>query len=123
MALTGTQKAQVRLYLGYQDQDRQLSTELESQLGSISTEAETLVIGLLASLLDIDAKLLSAHGRLKALKVGSIELPGAGEIETLRSEGRRFVGRLAVIFDVEPLHDVFSDGDAASSVSAVIPLG
>jgi hypothetical protein len=65
-------------------------------------------IGILALLADVDAKLTDAHGRLKAMKVGSIDLPGKLEISTLRSEGRRHVSRMASMLGVEVRHDVYS---------------
>lgn len=72
------------------------------------SDTQALVVGLIASLVDVDAKLLDAHTRLKAKKVGSIELTLDGELMSLRSEGRRFAGRLATILGVEVQHDVFS---------------
>lgn len=71
-------------------------------------EATTLALAAVVSAKDIDTKILDAHGRLKALKVGSIDLSGPGEIATLRAEGRRFVARLSAILGVAPRVDVFS---------------
>lgn len=123
MAFTATQKANVRYYLGYPDQFRDVGSTLESGLaGGLSAEGETIVIALLASLAAIDSNLTSALARLKALKVGSIELPGFGEIQALRSEGRRLAARLATIFGVEVQSDVFAEGGSASS-GGFIPLG
>lgn len=124
MAFTEEQKANVRYYLGFQDQFRDVNTTLESQLsGGTSAEGETIVIAILASLADIDTRLSAAPDRLKAKKVGSIDLPGPDEIHMLRSEGRRYVGRLASIFGVAPKDDVFGDGYGISSMGGLIPLG
>jgi hypothetical protein len=123
MALTDAQKAKVRFYLGYQDQFRDMNTTLESQLDAgLSADAETLVTATITQLESVDTKLVAAHTRLKAIKVGSITLSGDGEIMALRSEGRRFVGRLASLYGVQPISDVFAEG-GASSMGGVIPLG
>jgi hypothetical protein len=123
MAFTALQKAQIRYYLGFPDQFRDIHTILESQLnGSISTESETIIVGLLADLAAVDAALVSARSRLKAHKVGSIELNDM-ELEQLRSEGRRFVARLASIFGIEPMQDIYSPGGSGGSSGGVIPLG
>lgn len=127
MALTDTQKAQVRFYLGYQDQFRNMNTTLESQLSAgLSAEAEVIVGATLVSLAAVDTQLTAAHGRLKALKVGSITLTGDGEVKALRSEGRMYVGRIASLYGVQPINDVYAEaagGGAASSMGGVIPLG
>ena len=81
-----------------------LDTEPEHELQLTDTLANG---GLLASIKDIDTKLVSAHGRLKAMKVGSIGLPGSGEITELKREGRRFIGRVADILGVPVLGDYF----------------
>ena len=129
MSLSPTQITQIRHYLGYPDNWRDLNTTLESQFASISAEAQTLITaaltasppGILASLMDIDARLSKAPDRLKALRVGSIELPGRGEIDMLRSEGRRLVKRLATIFHVAVFWDVFSEDTPDDG--NFIPLG
>lgn len=121
MALTLTQAAQVRHYLGIPD-GLEVWVSFEGQLAAISAENQTIIVGLLASLAAIDAQLASAPSRLKALKVGSIELSGFGEIDGLRAEGRRLVGRLCSLFGLTaPAFDVFSEG--GDSMGGVIPLG
>jgi len=109
------------MYLGWSARFHQTDSRLEQAMNGISVEPEhekwvtnTLSPiageprGILAELKDIDSKLENAHGRLKAIKVGSIMLPVRNEINTLRSEGRRHASRLATIFGVEIRHDVFS---------------
>lgn len=74
------------------------------------------VVALLAQITTMkNTTIPSCYGRLKAVEVGSIKISesrgmgGKGEeIAVLRSEGRRIVGELAVIFGVEVRHDVFS---------------
>jgi hypothetical protein len=120
VSFTPTQKSSIRFYLGYQDQFRQINTSLESQLndGGLSDTATTIVVGILASLAATDAELVNAHKRMKASKVGSIML-NEKELSMLRSEGRRFVRRLASVFGITPRNDVYGDGMAGG----VIPLG
>lgn len=118
--LTASQRAQIRLYCGYSARFRQTDSRLEQAMnaldvGDIDTFNE--VLGFLASLADMDAKLLNAHNRLKAMKVGSIMLDAKVEIGMLRSEGRRFVGRLASTLGVEVRQDVFA-GSGPSQYAA-----
>lgn len=124
MAFTSQEKANVRYYLGFQDQFRDVNTTLESQLaGGTSAEGETIARALLTSLAAADTSLAASHGRLKAIKVGPIELSAETEIRMLRAEGRRFVGRLASLFGVDPRADVFGEGAGSSSMGGLVPLG
>jgi hypothetical protein len=117
MALTATQKADVRRFLGWSARFHQFDSRLEHAMSAIDTEPEheaqiTNLIGdappgLLALLEDIDAKLLSSHSRLKADVVGSIKL-NRREQKQLYREGRRHTGRLASILGVEVRQDVYS---------------
>lgn len=113
MALTATQKAEVRRSLGWPARFFQYDTRLEQAMSAIETqpEHEAQVIEILASVVDVKEKLLDAHKRLKASKVGSIELDTLRE-ETmgLRMEGRRFTGELSAILGVPRKHDIFSSG-------------
>lgn len=122
MALTATQKAQVRFYLGMQDNLQEAWLSFTSQLNTLTAEGEVIVADLIDKLAAIDDQLEQAPSRLKALKVGSIELSGFGEIEGLRAEGRRLVGRLCSMFGISaPLADVYGEG--SGSMGGVIPLG
>lgn len=122
MALTEAQRLQVRLFLGWQDGFGQFDSRLEQALNHVNSrpELEALVTnaltgdppGLLACLQDIDTKLRASHSRNKASVVGSITLNPA-EIQRLRSEGSRFVGRLAAIIGVEVRHNPFSSSASA----------
>jgi len=64
--------------------------------------------GLLASCVDIDTKLLTTDDELEVKKVGTIELVVAEKVALLRSNGRKFAGRLAALLGVPVRHDVFS---------------
>lgn len=85
-------------------------------------ESEAIVTSLLASLADIDQKLVAAHARLKASNVGSIALNGA-EVSQLRGEGRRFSGRLAGLLGVELRLDAFSGNPSTHRSSWNGPVG
>jgi hypothetical protein len=110
VAWTLTQKAQVRLYLGWSARFWQTDSRLEQAMNAMDDKAEELTIctGLLTSLADIDTRLTACYSRLKALQVGRITLPGHGELMALRSEGRRLSGRLASTLGVAIRHDVWS---------------
>jgi hypothetical protein len=117
MALTAAQRTQIRLVTGWQDGFGQFDSRLEQAMNYVDSRPEMLALlqnaidgtppGLLASIAAIDVKLLGAHTRMKALAAGSLTLNPA-ELQQLRSEGRRFVGRLCSILGVESRHDYFS---------------
>jgi hypothetical protein len=90
---------------------RAIQTTPETEL-LVTNPMSTTPPGLLALLQDIDNKILNAHGRLRASKVGSIELNPV-EIHMLRAEGRRLVGRLCALLGVERGEDVFGEGRGA----------
>lgn len=110
MAWTDTQKANVRLYLGWPARFWQTDSRLEQAMNAINDKAEELAIctGLLTDLADIDTKITACYTRLKALRAGKIQLPGTGELAALRSEGRRLSGRLAATLGVAVRHDCWS---------------
>lgn len=117
MALTDAQRTAIRLYAGWQDGFGQFDSRLEQAMNYADTRASVLALlqnaingtppGLLALLADIDARLSGSYGRLKANVVGSLTLNRA-ELQQLRSEGRRHVGRMCSILGVEMGHDVFA---------------
>ena len=111
MALTDAQKADTRAALGWSARFHQFDSRLEQAMSALATEPdhESQVITLLASVADIETKLVAAHSRLKASKVGSIDL-NPMEIQMLRKEGKRFVGKIASILGVETRRDIFSSG-------------
>lgn len=121
MALSLQNKADIRTRLGWSGRWHQSDSRLEQAMSALETQSEhekwitnsltpdvNEPIGLLASCEDIDTKLVDAHGRLKAMKVGSIELPGGNEIRELRKEGARFVATIASILGVEVRHNYYS---------------
>lgn len=105
MALTADQRLKVSFYLGLRIDD----TTPSYYLNTLTAEGETLIGDVLSDLADIDEAIQGARARLKALKVGSIELPGGGELTELRGEGRRLVNRLATLLGIAPLSDVYAN--------------
>lgn len=114
MALTAAEKSKIRLFLGWSERFHQTDSRLEQALLAVDADAtgETYnrINTLLQSIADIETRITDAYSRLKAIKVGSIELPGMMELGALRSEGRRFVGRLAALLGVAVRHDAFAAG-------------
>jgi len=116
MALTDTQKASARLYLGYSDRYRD-DHQLEDALDNLTDEGETVVGDLLTSLGTIDTTLTSSWSRQKVLRAEEITLAGAGELRALRAEGRRLVRRLAATLGVPVVADAFGGGGSTSGVA------
>lgn len=105
------QQAQIRLYLGYSDASRGSGgSDLDRAMTSLSTAAEGLVSGTLASLTALDTRLSGAWDRQAVTRAEEVEMAGPGELRALRSEGRRLVRRLASMLGVVVMNDVFSDG-------------
>lgn len=102
MALSPAQKALCRQYLGWSFGFNDRDSHLEQSFNGLETkpDEEALVVAVLASVADIDAKIVTAHKRLKAAKVGDIGL-NYDEVRQLRDEGNRFVGRMARMLGVE----------------------
>lgn len=125
MAWTETQKAQVRLYLGWPARFWQTDSRLEQAMNAVNDKAEELALctALLTSLADIDTRITACYTRLKALKVGKIELPGAGELGALRSEGKRLSARLALTLGVAMRPGVWGGGGPSAFSSDDGPEG
>lgn len=102
MALTPAQKALCRQYLGWSFGFNDRDSHLEQSFNGLETkpDEEALVVAVLVSIADIDSKIVLAHKRLKARKVGDIGL-NFGEVEQLRDEGNRFIGRMSRMLGVE----------------------
>lgn len=140
MALTATQQAQIRRFLGYPDLFRYKNVRLEGAItGNLSAEAEALVISDLAQLATIDTALVSGVGLSSAgvKKVDEVEFFGAMvTINSLRALGRTVAGRIGTTLGVPFYSDYFGNngypGDAYSDIlgsggssngGGAIPLG
>lgn len=110
-AFTSGERAKIRLYLGWSARFHQGDSRLEQAMNAIDSEPDDsthdLITGILTSIGEIQTAIQGALGRIKALKVGSIDLPGPMEIGMLRSEGTRFVGQLGATLGVEVRHNFF----------------
>lgn len=109
---TAVERAKIRWYLGWSARFHQSDSRLEQAMNAVDMEptdaTRDLIIANLTAMDAINTKITQAYDRLKALKVGSIDLPAHGEIGMLRSEGRRLGGQLAACLGVETRHDVWS---------------
>ena len=123
-ALTAAQRADCYFFCGWPQRYVQVNTALEWALDAIASkpEMQALVgnaitaspIGLLAQLrLMYDVTIPGAYRRLKALKVGSIELSGNGELRALEAQGQRLVNSLCAVLGVERDVDVFRPGSGS----------
>ena len=114
MALTATQQAQIRQYLGYPDLFRYKNVRLEGAItGNLSADAEALIVAQLAQLVTIDAALVSGTGLTSAgiKKVDEVEFFGAMvTINTLRALGRTVAGRISTTLGVPFYSDYFGPG-------------
>lgn len=122
MALTETQKASVRRYLGF-GKGRDIHPELETRFeGWLSAEEEALIA---TALTRLDATMTSLHTAatenldLKSADKGDAVFLGPAQLAALREHGRMLVGTLSTIFEVEPLRDIFATGPSGG----LLPLG
>ena len=109
---TPTERAKVRWYLGWSARFHQMDSRLEQAMNAVDMEptddTRNLIVANLTAMDGLNTRIVDAYNRLKALKVGSIDLPSHGEIGMLRSEGRRLGGQVAAALGVETRHDVWS---------------
>lgn len=126
MALTSTEKANARLYLGYPTLFRYQNTRLESVLGDLDADAETLARSILTELTTLDAaiaaaSLSGARGALKAVDEVEWYAPKDSMVKVVGfvERGRMLVTRLSLIFGVPLYGDYFGSygypGDTFSS--------
>lgn len=122
MALTETQKAQVRQYLGWErGYDR--NSKLEDKLLSLSAEEETLVAAVLTQLVAHDAAIdaLTSNASARLRRVDEVEFSDRDPYEQLRDQGRRLVAKLTALLGVDINRDFYGDGGAP--IAQPIPLG
>lgn len=122
MALTETQKAQVRQYLGWErGYDR--NSKLEDKLLNLSAEEESLVAAVLTKLVAHDAAIdaLTSDASARLRRVDEVEFSDRDPYEQLRDQGRRLVAQLTALLGVDINRDFYGDGGAA--LAQPIPLG
>lgn len=124
---TSAQKASIRLYMGWSARFHQFDSALEQAMSAIDSEPDDsthdIIVADLTALDDLCDRLTDSYGRIKAMKVGAIDLPGTNEIGLLRSEGRRVAGRIAATLGVEIRHDVFKGAGPRHRVGFGGPYG
>lgn len=122
MALTETQKAQARAYLGWErGYDR--NSKLEDKLQNLSAEEETIVAGVLTKLAALDAAIdgLTSDATARLRRVDEVEFSDRDPFDQFRDQGRRLVARLTALLGVDINRDYYGDGGAP--LAQPIPLG
>src|SRR5690554_4155299 len=117
MALTDSQKAQVRLYLGYPDGFRFKHTRLESVMDNLSPEAEVQIASLLTSLAALDTQILNSTAAAAAGVKRVDEITFFDPVNGMnvgfkngKEAGRYLVGRLSIILGVPINASAFGSG-------------
>lgn len=107
--LTDSQKAKIRLYLGYPDLFRYKHTRLESVLNNLSIDAESQIADLLGKLETVETAVLDAGTNAAGVRrVDEIWFEtGSKRATEVRKLGRQYVGRLSIITGVPIYSDVF----------------
>lgn len=102
MALTGTQRAQIRKYLGWEARFHQVTPQLEQAMDAIAAlpDDEAEVIAELGQCHEVDAALAKVRTTAMAVSTGGVELRAAYQLQTLRSLGTQHAARIANILGV-----------------------
>lgn len=124
MALTEAQRADIRLYLGF-DRGYDLHPALESRFaaGRLTLEEEARIASALSALAQIDAKILSAAlNNLDLAKAEDVTFLGPEQLAALRTQGRMLIQRIGILFAIEPSRDYF-DGGGAHGMGGLFAMG
>jgi hypothetical protein len=127
--LTDAQRAEVYFFCGWPQRWVQENTALEQAMNAIGGRPEMQALlsnslvaspkGLLAQArLLYDVTIPATYRRLKATKVGTIELDARAEIRMLRDEGRRLVNGICTLLGVTADGDVFGPGEGGVAGSS-----
>jgi hypothetical protein len=110
MAFTAAEEVRIRRYLGWSDRFNSTDEALARALSAVGARPDTETeIRLLISYCDtIEADIIGSKRRLKALQVGTIELPGPLEIGQLRDLGRQWTAQIASLLGVETRNEAWS---------------
>lgn len=116
MALTGAQRAQVRMYLGWSARFHSTDSRLEQAMDALAgtPEDESLIVAELGRLTAIDTEISDTSTTGKVTSLGKIELRAAYRLSVLRARGRQAAARIASILGVRILSDAFSGGGPAA---------
>jgi len=132
MAFNDTEKAKIRMWLGYPNQFRYKNTRLESSFDSVDADGETLVRSYIRKIEAAEAEFPDAFSQANLARVDEIEWhPSSGGVlspaaSKLR-EARTWAARIGVILGVPFFSDAFSDagypGDAFTELGQMGPGG
>jgi low affinity Fe/Cu permease len=104
MPFLSSEKARIRVLLGWGARFWQLQTRLEAAMTAVETvlpDETALIQGYLVSLTDIDTKITSALETVGVTKVDTIGLDSDQGIMHLKNEGARLVEAIAHVLQVE----------------------
>lgn len=120
---TELEKVDIRCFLGWPAIYLQVYSALEYSIQAVESKPETeaKVREILAVLNAFDVRLSNAYCSIKADQVGDIKIGRMSEINILRSEARRYVGRLGALLNVGIREDAFG-GYARSSNSNAMTI-
>ena len=117
MPLSETDRTKIRMYMGWSPLFFPTNVALENAMNAVDELPEVLTLiqnaigdsppGIIASLEDIEAKIVGSHNRLKADEVGSIVL-NRQELKQLYREGKRITSKLAVLLGTNVVTDIWS---------------
>lgn len=117
MAFTESQKAQVRLALGYPFVYQDRNSRLESAFDLLGADASVsaIVVAILAQLTAVGTALESSLSSAGLKRAEDIEwynngAGGSAVIDQKRAEGRRYCGQLSILFGVPIMADMFGEG-------------
>ena len=120
MALTDSQKAKIRMYLGYPATSRAGNGSfLERAMNGLNEAEESIVVDALAKLASADSGLEDALEKQGLSRVEDVEFSGDQQLRAYRQQGRMYVQRVARILGCEVLIDAFT---VSSGVATGGPL-
>tara|TARA_B100001123_G_scaffold393807_1_gene474067 strand:- start:2475 stop:2870 length:396 start_codon:yes stop_codon:yes gene_type:complete len=120
VAFTESDRVKIREYLGTSRLFEDYDPRVESAITAIQSTAdggaapddssELRIREYLASLEAIEVQLTSLQNKYLAVTADEVRVDCQRAMAALRSEGRRWVGRLSDILDCTPRHDAFGPG-------------
>lgn len=113
MALTDTQKASIRRYLGYPDWVQGSYSLLEGRMQVLSAAGEAQVTALLTDIANVETRIKATYTVQHVKRAEEVELQGPEGVASLRQEGRRLVEQLAAMFGVPVERNAFSTGSGS----------
>ena len=104
MALTDTQKAKIRRYLGYPDVNREAHHDLEGAMDALSAEGETIALDILSKLDSMETTSTTTWSRAGIERVEDVWFSPSDTVGMLGAERSRLVNDLANLLDVSPMN-------------------